>query len=88
MNLSTPANPGEAWTPGGRTQVALAAILQCGGAKMTQTVLPRVNRALPRALKVAVLTLGGTLVAALLIGWVAFLLWLVAEAVSAVVHWL
>lgn len=55
---------------------------------MTQAVLPRGDRGLPRALKVAGLTLGGTVVAALLMGWVAFLLWLAAEAVSDVIHWL
>lgn len=45
-----------------------------------------VPRGLPKALKVAGLILVGTVVAALLMGWLAFLLWLGAEAVIAVVH--
>ncbi len=43
---------------------------------------------LSKAAKVMGLILGGTVVAALLMGWVAFLLWLGAEAVITVVHWL
>ena len=54
---------------------------------MTQMISDRRNRGLPKALKVAGLTLSGTVVAALLIGWVAFLLWLGAEAVIIVAHW-
>ena len=61
---------------------------QLGGAVMTQMTSDRGNRSLPRALKVAGLTLGGTVVAALLIGWAAFLLWVAAEAVITVVFWL
>ena len=43
---------------------------------------------LSKASKVAGLILGGTSVVALMIGWIAFLLWLVAEVVIAIVHWL
>lgn len=55
---------------------------------MDQVVPTQVNGALSKAIKVAGLVLAGTTLAALLIGWVAFLLWLVGEAVIAVVHWL
>ena len=43
---------------------------------------------LSKAAKVAGLILGGTSVVALMIGWIAFLLWLAAEIVITVVHWL
>ncbi len=43
---------------------------------------------LSKAAKVAGLILVGTVVAALLMGWVAFLLWLGAEIVITIVHWL
>ncbi len=43
---------------------------------------------LSKAAKVAGLILGGTVVAVLMIGWVAFLLWLGAETVITIVHWL
>ena len=43
---------------------------------------------LPKALKTAGLILGGTVLASLTIGWAAFLLWLAAEIVMVVVHWL
>ncbi len=38
--------------------------------------------------KVGGLIFGGTSVAALMIGWTAFLLWLTAEIVIAFLHWL
>ena len=43
---------------------------------------------LPKTLKTAGLVLGGTFVAALVLSWTAFLLWLAAEIAIAVVHWL
>ena len=55
---------------------------------MNQLVPGQPRNGVPKFLKLAGLILGGTVVAALLMGWVAFLLWLGAEAVMAVVQWL
>ncbi|MGI4765046.1 MAG: hypothetical protein ACRYGP_08270 [Janthinobacterium lividum] len=55
---------------------------------MTQMISAQPTGGLSKAAKVMGLILGGTVVAALLLGWVAFLLWLGAEAVITVVHWL
>ena len=55
---------------------------------MDQTVVIRPDGGLAKAVKATGLVLGGTFVAALTIGWVAFLLWLIAEGVITVVHWL
>lgn len=71
-----------------RTLVAGTAVLTPGGPNMTQMISPRRNLSLLKALKVAALALSGTITAALLIGWAAFLLWLATEAVIAIVHWL
>lgn len=49
---------------------------------------PRKTFAPSKAVKVAGLAVAGTFVVALILGWVAFLLWLAAEVVIAVVHWL
>lgn len=42
----------------------------------------------PKPLRIAGLILGGTVLASLTIGWVAFLLWLAAQIMIAIVHWL
>lgn len=48
----------------------------------------QVDNALPKVSKLVGLTLAGTTMAALLIGWAALLLWLTSEAVMTVVYWL
>lgn len=58
------------------------------GAKVTQMTTTRDRGGLPKSLKTAGLILGGTFVASLMIGWIAFLLWLMAEGVIAIVSWL
>ena len=55
---------------------------------MTQMISVQPTGGLSKAAKVAGLILVGTSVVALLIGWTAFLLWLAAEIVITVVHWL
>ena len=55
---------------------------------MTQIVSRQPTGGLSMAARSVGLVLGGTTIAALLIGWVALLLWLAAEAVITVVHWL
>ena len=59
-----------------------------GDATMDQLVPTQVNGALSKTFRRVGLVLAGTALAAILIGWVAFLLWLTAEAVITVVHWL
>ncbi len=55
---------------------------------MDQIIPGQPRNGLSHAAKVAGLILGGTFIVALVIGWVAFLLWLAAEIVVAFVHWL
>ncbi len=55
---------------------------------MYQLVPTQVNGALSKTFRRVGLVLAGTALAAILIGWVAFLFWLTAEAVITVVHWL
>ena len=43
---------------------------------------------MPKPVKIAGLILGGTLTASLMVSWIAFLLWLIAEGVIAMVNWL
>lgn len=53
---------------------------------MDQIVSVRPGGRLAEVAKVGELILGGTSVAALMIGWMAFLLWLVAKIVIAFMH--
>lgn len=55
---------------------------------MDQIASSRPKGRLSKAAKMAGLILGGTIAAALIIGWSAFLLWLAAKIVIAVAHWL
>ncbi len=55
---------------------------------MDHIVPAQPTRGLSKAARMMVLVLGGTSVVALIIGWMAFLLWLAAEIVITVVHWL
>ncbi len=55
---------------------------------MDQIVSRQPRGGLTRAVRVVGLVLSGTTMAALLIGWVALLLWLAGEAVITVAHWL
>lgn len=55
---------------------------------MLQTIVIRTPIGVAKAGKLAGLALAGTSVVALMIGWVSFLLWLFAEIVMSIVHWL
>ena len=58
------------------------------GPTMTETVSSQDRSGLLRVVRIAGLVLAGTALASLMIGWAALLLWLGAEAVITVVHWI
>ncbi len=53
---------------------------------MTQMTTVRDSGGLSKPVKIAGLILGGTLTASLMIGWIAFLIWLMAEGVIAILN--
>ena len=55
---------------------------------MTETAPSQDRDSTSKAVRYGALVLAGTAVAALVIGWAAFLIWLAAETVMGVVHWL
>ena len=55
---------------------------------MDQIITSQPTSGVSKAAKVGGLILGGTFVLALVIGWIAFLLWLAAEIVITIAHWL
>lgn len=54
---------------------------------MDQFVPIRPSKGSSKVLRVVGLVLAGTVLAALLVGWAAFLFWLAAEAAITLVHW-
>lgn len=71
-----------------RTKVAAICGTGWQRLRMDQIVSVRPRDRLFKLAKAVGLILGGTSIVALLIGWTAFLLWLAAEIVVALVHWL
>ena len=63
-------------------------MIQLGGPRMNLSVLNQVNTGMSKILNSAGLILAGALVAAMLIIWAAFLLWVGGEAVTTLIHWL
>ena len=55
----------------------------------TPADIPKLTKADPvKPLRVVLLVLGDTVASALIVAWLAFLLWLVVEAVMTLVHWI
>lgn len=55
---------------------------------MNEAVSARPNRVPSKVYQIGGLVLGGTIMAVLTVAWAAFLVWLVAEGVMTVLHWL
>ena len=74
--------------PAGRPQIVSLRSGLAWKPNIDQCIITKHATGLSKAAKVAGLILGGISVVALLVGWIAFLLWLAAEIVITVVHWL